>query len=102
MAARGSTPTRPLVATSRAGWGGRTARRASRSISRSRPSGCPERLLSAERRGGVVVSATVELPEDLIAWVEEVGGGQVTLADRRPGGARKEAWFVDLEKPDGA
>jgi prepilin-type processing-associated H-X9-DG protein len=47
------------------------------------------------------VSATVELPEDLIAWVEEVGGGQVTLADRRPGGARKEAWFVDLEKPDG-
>jgi aminoglycoside phosphotransferase (APT) family kinase protein len=47
------------------------------------------------------VSTAVRLPEDLIAWIEEVGGGRVTVADRRPGGARKEAWFVDLEKPDG-
>ena len=42
------------------------------------------------------------LPDDLVAWVEEVGGGRLTAADRRPGGARKEAWFVDLERPDGS
>jgi aminoglycoside phosphotransferase (APT) family kinase protein len=44
---------------------------------------------------------TVALPDDLVAWVEEVGGGRLTLADRKPGGARKEAWFVDLAQPDG-
>ena len=38
----------------------------------------------------------VGLPDDLVAWIEEVGGGRVVLADRMPGGARKEAWFVDL------
>ncbi len=43
----------------------------------------------------------VALPDDLVAWVEEVGGGRLALADRRPGGARKEAWFIDLERPDG-
>jgi aminoglycoside phosphotransferase (APT) family kinase protein len=42
------------------------------------------------------------LPEDLVSWMEEVGGGQLVAADRRPGGARKEAWFVDLELPDGS
>ena len=44
----------------------------------------------------------VQLPHDLIAWVEEVGGGVLKIADRKPGGARKEAWFVDLERSDGA
>ncbi len=48
------------------------------------------------------MTTTVRLPEDLLAWVEEVGGGRVSAADRRPGGARKEAWFVDLETPNGA
>jgi len=44
----------------------------------------------------------VALPDDLVSWVEDVGGGRVTAADRKPGGARKEAWYVDLERPDGA
>jgi aminoglycoside phosphotransferase (APT) family kinase protein len=48
------------------------------------------------------MSDVVSLPDDLSAWVEEVGGGRLVMADRRPGGARKEAWFVDLERPDGA
>ncbi len=48
------------------------------------------------------MSGAVALPADLVSWVEEVGGGRLTLADRKPGGARKEAWFVDLERPDGS
>ena len=47
-------------------------------------------------------AVSVALPDDLVAWMEEVGGGRLVLADRRPGGARKEAWFVDLERPDGS
>ncbi|MGP0032671.1 MAG: phosphotransferase family protein [Acidimicrobiales bacterium] len=43
----------------------------------------------------------VALPDDLVAWIEEVGGGRLARADRRPGGARKEAWYVDLQRPDG-
>ena len=35
------------------------------------------------------------LPEGIVAWIEEVTGGTVEHLDRRPGGARKEAWFVD-------
>jgi aminoglycoside phosphotransferase (APT) family kinase protein len=38
----------------------------------------------------------ITLPDDLLAWVAEVGGGPVVHADRQPGGARKEAWFVEL------
>ena len=44
----------------------------------------------------------VGLPDDLVSWIEEVGGGRLLSADRMPGGARKEAWFVDLEDADGA
>jgi aminoglycoside phosphotransferase (APT) family kinase protein len=47
------------------------------------------------------VSGAITLPADLVSWVEEVGGGRLTLADRKPGGARKEAWHIDLERPDG-
>jgi aminoglycoside phosphotransferase (APT) family kinase protein len=47
------------------------------------------------------VSGAIALPDDLVSWVEEIGGGRLTLADRKPGGARKEAWHVDLERPDG-
>jgi aminoglycoside phosphotransferase (APT) family kinase protein len=43
----------------------------------------------------------LELPDDLMRWVEEIGGGKVVLVDRKPGGGRKEAWFVDLERPGG-
>ncbi|HEX4126804.1 MAG TPA: phosphotransferase family protein [Acidimicrobiales bacterium] len=44
----------------------------------------------------------VGLPDDLVSWIEEVGGGRVVLADRMPGGARKEAWFIHLEADGGA
>jgi aminoglycoside phosphotransferase (APT) family kinase protein len=43
----------------------------------------------------------VGLPDDLVSWMESVGGGRLVLADRMPGGARKEAWFIDLEDQDG-
>jgi aminoglycoside phosphotransferase (APT) family kinase protein len=42
-------------------------------------------------------NVVVGLPDDLVAWIESVGGGRVVLADRMPGGGRKEAWFIDLE-----
>jgi aminoglycoside phosphotransferase (APT) family kinase protein len=44
-----------------------------------------------------VSDGAVGLPDDLVMWIEEVGGGRVALAERMPGGGRKEAWFVDLE-----
>jgi aminoglycoside phosphotransferase (APT) family kinase protein len=43
----------------------------------------------------------VGLPDDLVGWIEEVGGGRLVLADRMPGGGRKEAWFIDLEGGSG-
>jgi aminoglycoside phosphotransferase (APT) family kinase protein len=53
--------------------------------------------MSAADDGGTGAGA---LPGDLVSWVEDVGRGRLVLADRRPGGARKEAWFVDVERPD--
>jgi aminoglycoside phosphotransferase (APT) family kinase protein len=49
-----------------------------------------------------MTSAPSDLPAELVGWVEELGGGRVKQADRKPGGARKEAWFVDVERPDGS
>jgi aminoglycoside phosphotransferase (APT) family kinase protein len=48
-----------------------------------------------------VSDGAVGLPGDLVSWIEEVGKGRVVLADRIPGGARKEAWFIDLETAEG-
>jgi aminoglycoside phosphotransferase (APT) family kinase protein len=48
-----------------------------------------------------VSEGAVGLPDDLMAWIEGAGGGRLVLADRMPGGARKEAWFIDLEGGDG-
>jgi aminoglycoside phosphotransferase (APT) family kinase protein len=47
------------------------------------------------------VSGAVALPDDLLAWVEDVGAGRLVATDRIPGGGRKEGWFVDLDGPDG-
>jgi aminoglycoside phosphotransferase (APT) family kinase protein len=47
-----------------------------------------------------VTKPTVALPDDLVAWIQDVGGGRLVRADRQQGGARKEAWFVDLERDD--
>jgi aminoglycoside phosphotransferase (APT) family kinase protein len=49
-----------------------------------------------------VNDGAVGLPGDLVSWIEEIGGGHLVLADRMPGGARKEAWFVDVEGADDA
>ena len=42
-----------------------------------------------------------QLPEPIVEWIGDVTGGAVERTDRRPGGARKEAWFVDVRRPDG-
>jgi aminoglycoside phosphotransferase (APT) family kinase protein len=42
------------------------------------------------------------LPPRIRSWVESAGGGRLIKADRRPGGGRREAWFVDLARPDGS
>jgi len=42
----------------------------------------------------------MRLPDDVVSWVEETGGGKVTHVDRKPGGGRKEAWFIDLDRAD--
>jgi aminoglycoside phosphotransferase (APT) family kinase protein len=45
--------------------------------------------------------ASTGLSDDLVAWVEKCAEGHVVHADRRPGGGRREAWFVDVEGPTG-
>jgi aminoglycoside phosphotransferase (APT) family kinase protein len=42
------------------------------------------------------------LSRDMLAWVEDVLGATITSVDRRPGGGRREAWFVDVEYADGS
>ena len=41
------------------------------------------------------------LPDRLVGWIEGVTSGRVVGADRRPGGARKQAWDVDVAQPGG-
>jgi aminoglycoside phosphotransferase (APT) family kinase protein len=43
----------------------------------------------------------MELPGPIVEWIGEVTGAGVERTDRRPGGARKEAWFVDVRRPGG-
>jgi aminoglycoside phosphotransferase (APT) family kinase protein len=38
----------------------------------------------------------VGLPDSITAWIGEVMGAPVTAAKRVPGGASREAWFVDV------
>ena len=42
------------------------------------------------------------LPEDVISWIQSVTGEPVTEADRIPGGATREGWFVDVATPEGS
>jgi aminoglycoside phosphotransferase (APT) family kinase protein len=42
------------------------------------------------------------LSNEMLAWVEDVLGATITSVDRRPGGGRREAWFVDVRYADGA
>jgi aminoglycoside phosphotransferase (APT) family kinase protein len=41
-----------------------------------------------------------DLPEGTIEWLTDVGGGRITHLERHV--ARREAWVVDLEQPDGS
>src|ERR1700685_2712390 len=36
------------------------------------------------------------LPEDVLSWIEAATGHQVVSANRIPGGATREGWFVDV------
>ncbi len=42
------------------------------------------------------------LPADLVEWVGEVAGGEVVSSNRMPGGASREAWFLDVRGPGGS
>jgi len=41
-----------------------------------------------------------DLPEGMVEWVAETGGGEVTNLRRHV--ARREAWIVDVTRPDGS
>jgi aminoglycoside phosphotransferase (APT) family kinase protein len=47
-------------------------------------------------------SDSIDLPEDIMTWMADAAGGTVTEARQVPGGASNEAWFVDIERPDGS
>lgn len=40
-----------------------------------------------------------DLPEGTVEWIAEVGGGEITALHRHV--ARREAWVVDVTRPDG-
>lgn len=41
-----------------------------------------------------------DLPEGMVEWIAETGGGEVTTLRRHV--ARREAWIVDVTRPDGS
>jgi aminoglycoside phosphotransferase (APT) family kinase protein len=41
------------------------------------------------------------LPDDVVEWIAETAGGAVTDTRRVPGGASREAWFVDVTGDEG-
>jgi aminoglycoside phosphotransferase (APT) family kinase protein len=43
------------------------------------------------------VNQPVGLPDDVAAWIEDVAGGRLVRAERTPGGARREAWLIDVD-----
>lgn len=47
------------------------------------------------------MSAALELPDDLVAWLEEATGDRLVHAHRIPGGGVREGWFVDFESAAG-
>ena len=49
-----------------------------------------------------VTDAEMELPAEIRDWLSDLGGGRLAQVNRVPGGARKEAWLVDVERPDGS
>jgi aminoglycoside phosphotransferase (APT) family kinase protein len=51
---------------------------------------------------GTMTEQALALPDDLVAWIATTAAGRVTATERVPGGASREAWFVDVEGPDGS
>ena len=47
------------------------------------------------------MSNAVGLAPALLDWIERETGARITSHDRRPGGGRREAWFIDVRHPDG-
>ncbi len=41
------------------------------------------------------------LPDDILAWIASAAGAPVVSADRIPGGATREGWFIDVGGPGG-
>jgi aminoglycoside phosphotransferase (APT) family kinase protein len=50
----------------------------------------------------MMAQVKLALPDDVIEWIETVTDQPVTAADRIPGGATREGWFVDVATPEGA
>jgi aminoglycoside phosphotransferase (APT) family kinase protein len=42
--------------------------------------------------------AALSLPDDIVRWIAEEAGGEVVATNRVPGGASREAWFVDVRR----
>jgi aminoglycoside phosphotransferase (APT) family kinase protein len=42
--------------------------------------------------------AALALPDDIVSWIEDETGGRVAATNRVPGGASREAWFVDVDR----
>ena len=42
-----------------------------------------------------------QIPPDLVEWIEATTAGEVTELRRVPGGASREAWFVDVRTEAG-
>jgi aminoglycoside phosphotransferase (APT) family kinase protein len=49
-----------------------------------------------------MADAKLTLPDDVLAWIEEVTGRTVVAADRIPAGATREGWFIDVAAGSGA
>ena len=42
--------------------------------------------------------AALSLPDDIVRWIGDEAGGEVVATNRVPGGASREAWFVDVRR----
>src|ERR1700712_4977826 len=73
-------------------------------VNRSTPK--HEKTPQAGRQEPMTITAQQDeastLSSDMLAWVEDVLGATITSVDRRPGGGRREAWFVDVTYADGS
>lgn len=57
-------------------------------------------LLANQHEENGMAELTHDLPEGMTDWIAEVGGGEITRLHRHV--ARREAWIVDVTRPDGS